>query len=79
MPSYTCYRCRRRLLNLNGPDAARWNVVVRDGYVMGCLCPSCQTSSENSEAERNLDRYDYENGSLLADGRITAPLKKGAA
>lgn len=36
-----------------------WNVTVKRGYVIGLLCPNCQTTEENAEAEINEATTDY--------------------
>lgn len=44
-----CDRCRRRCRNTAG-----WNVDLIAGLVVGHLCPGCQTTGEDLEAELNL-------------------------
>ncbi|EGD56728.1 hypothetical protein [Gordonia neofelifaecis] len=57
-----CYRCRRRLRRADG-----WNFEVRNGEVVGHLCPRCQTPEENAEAEINAAtiRYGYDDSGHL--------------
>lgn len=43
-----------------------WNVIFRQGHVVGMVCPECQTPEENSEAEVNLATTDVFQG---PDGR----------
>ncbi|WP_085104892.1 hypothetical protein [Mycobacterium paraense] len=59
-----CDRCKRRLRNKNNPD---WNVTVRQGVVVGFLCPDCQSPEENAEAvikEATIDYYQDHEGRL---------------
>jgi hypothetical protein len=44
-----CDRCNRRRRNLDG-----WNVEMIAGMEVGYLCPDCQTTEEDLEAELNL-------------------------
>lgn len=48
-----CMRCARRYRAFT-KEAERWNVDYRSGFIMGLLCPGCQTVEENLEAEINL-------------------------
>lgn len=57
-------RCQKRYRNQ--PD---WNFTARRGYIVGYLCPDCQTPEENAEAEINLATLDYGRDQL---GRIVA-------
>ncbi len=43
-----CERCTKRYRG-----AGDWNAILRDGEVVGVLCPACQTPEENSEAVVN--------------------------
>lgn len=52
-----CDRCRRR--NRNPSVAAGWNATLRQGVIVGYLCPGCQTPEENAEAEVNEATTDY--------------------
>lgn len=60
-----CIRCRRPMRG----DETGWNVVVEGGRPVGRLCPNCQTSEENAEAEMNEATLVYERDAL---GRLTA-------
>lgn len=64
-----CDRCNRRRRNVASPDGQRWNDVWKDGYVVGHLCPDCQTPDENSEAIDNMGRFDYSTMTKTPDGR----------
>lgn len=51
-----------------------WNVTVKRGYVVGLLCPNCQTSEEYTEAEINRATIDYQvddSGRLLGQPKGT--------
>lgn len=50
-----CDRCRRRLRN----TAEAWNATFIAGLVVGYLCPTCQTTAEDLEAELNAITNDY--------------------
>lgn len=52
-----CDRCRRRYRG-----HGEWNVIGRQGAIVGLLCPSCQTPEENAEAEINAATLDYVTG-----------------
>lgn len=65
-----CDRCHRRLRQ-HGMET--WNVVVESGYITGLVCPGCQTSEENVEAEINEATLDY--CGMLSDGRLVAQPK----
>jgi hypothetical protein len=47
LPIVRCMRCRRRMRN----NASNWNDVWIAGYVVGHLCPGCQSPDENFDAE----------------------------
>lgn len=49
-----CERCGRRHRGSND-----WNVALKDGIVVGFLCPACQTPQENAEAVINEATLDY--------------------
>jgi hypothetical protein len=61
-----CSRCKRKARGHNWGD---WNVAYSNGYVVGYLCPRCQTPEETREAVENLVRYDYSTLKVLPDGR----------
>ena len=44
-----CYRCRKRCRNIAG-----WNTEHIAGMLIGYLCPDCQTTGEDLEAELNM-------------------------
>lgn len=48
-----CSQCDRRMRREVEADGQQWNAVYRLGYVVGHLCPQCQTPEENAEAEVN--------------------------
>lgn len=55
-----CSRCGERVSLANaGAQDSGWNVTVKQGRVVGHLCPSCQTPEENAEAEINLATTEY--------------------
>lgn len=64
-----CSRCERRMRNRQSTD---WNVNVRQGAIIGFLCPDCQTPEENAEAEINMSTLDY---GLDGSGRLIGRLK----
>ncbi|WP_194294572.1 hypothetical protein [Leucobacter muris] len=51
-----CSRCGERVSVI---AAVGWNATVKQGRVIGHLCPSCQTPEENAEAEINLATTTY--------------------
>ena len=58
-----CDRCNRRYRNQND-----WNVTVKNGYIVGHLCPDCQTPEEYTEAAINEATTDY--GMLAETGQM---------
>ena len=65
-----CSRCRRRMRRNDG-----WNMSFRVGFLIGYLCPECQSPEENAEAEINEATIDYSTGFLDQSGRQWAKLK----
>lgn len=65
-----CKRCARRLRGRGDG----WNVAFRDGRPLHLVCPTCQTSAENAEAEINAATLTY---GQLADGTTVAWPKAG--
>lgn len=60
---FRCSRCPAKVR----PHQARfseWNAQLRDGVVVGALCPDCQSTEENAEAAINEATVDYS-----SDGR----------
>ena len=45
-----CDRCGRRYRNPAAFVTDEWNATLRQGVVVGYLCPDCQTPEENAEA-----------------------------
>jgi hypothetical protein len=45
-----CDRCGRRCRNPAAFVTDEWNATLRQGVVVGHLCPDCQTPEENAEA-----------------------------
>ena len=68
-----CSRCRRRATT---KVASRdlWNVTVEQGRAIGALCPACQTTEENIEAEINHATTDY---GMNAFGQLIGRPKTG--
>jgi len=64
-----CERCQRR-----HRGSGDWNVTIRDGEVVGVLCPTCQTPEENAEAVVNEATLVY---SRDAAGRTPGKPKGG--
>lgn len=64
-------RCRRRV-RAGASDFDSWNVMFREGVVVGLLCPACQTSDEHLEAEVNEATTDYSAMRQDAFGRWVA-------
>jgi hypothetical protein len=58
-----CTRCQRRCRNPEG-----WNATLKQGVVVGYLCPDCQTPEENAQAEINEATLKYGRDSF---GRVT--------
>ena len=46
----TCDRCGRPNNDVEGEE---WNMVIEGGFVVGLVCPDCQTPQENAEAVIN--------------------------
>jgi hypothetical protein len=65
-----CDRCRKRYRGCGD-----WNLVVRQGFIVGHLCPTCQTPEENAEAVINEATIDYGQSWLDGSGRWCAPCK----
>lgn len=57
LKTIVCDRCARHIRGKR--DELRWNVTMRRGSIVGFLCPDCQTTTENLEAEVNLATTDY--------------------
>lgn len=49
-----CGRCGRRYRGRGD-----WNATMREGVIVGLLCPRCQSPEENAEAEINEATLDY--------------------
>lgn len=49
-----CDRCGRRYRG-----SGDWNFMLQSGYVIGTICPTCQTPEENAEAVINEATTDY--------------------
>ncbi|EYT51538.1 hypothetical protein H483_0118070 [Dietzia sp. UCD-THP] len=67
-----CDRCRKRCRNDEG-----WNAVYEDGFVIGYLCPKCQTSEESLEAQVNDATLDYSKTFIDELGRHVSPVRMG--
>lgn len=65
-----CDRCNRKTTETK---CIGWNCTVRRGIIVGYLCPACQTSEENAEAEINEATLDYQGRDAF--GRYTASAK----
>jgi len=65
-----CSRCRRRMRRDDG-----WNMTFRGGFLIGHLCPECQSPEENAEAEINEATLDYAAGFFDQSGRQWAKSK----
>lgn len=72
----SCLRCYGHFNEYSASDQRLWNVVVKTGFVVGYLCPQCQTPEENAEAEHNSATFNYDNSWLDAYGRWWATAKK---
>jgi hypothetical protein len=64
-----CGRCSRRFRG-----SGEWNLTMRQGLVVGVLCPGCQTPEENTEAAINEATLEYGTNS---DGRLVARPRVG--
>ena len=53
-----CLRCRRSVSSRIAAETG-WNTTVKQGVIVGYLCPACQTPEENAEAEINLATTKY--------------------
>ena len=69
-----CSRCSNTV-SVAGAARALWNITVKQGRVIGHLCPGCQTPDENAEAEINAATTRY---SRDAFGRMIGFPKFGA-
>jgi len=65
-----CSRCGKRMRRGDG-----WNMSFRRGFLIGYLCPECQSPEENAEAEINEATLDYAAGFLDQSGRQWAKSK----
>lgn len=52
-----CMRCNRPYSEAN--DKELWNGDFWHGFLMGIICPDCQTDSESIEAQVNEATFDY--------------------
>lgn len=66
-----CDRCRKRYRNHGD-----WNVIFQSGFIVGYLCPKCQTVEENAEAVVNESTINY--GIDPFTGQHVGTLKEGA-
>jgi hypothetical protein len=55
----SCARCARPY-HPHVADAASWNMVLRDGRIVAVLCPGCQSSEEDLEAQVNAATLSYQ-------------------
>ena len=55
-----CDRCRKRCRNMDG-----WNTDFVAGFVVGYVCPDCQTPQEDLEAELKMILGESEFGAEL--------------
>jgi hypothetical protein len=53
-----CSRCDRRFRE-GAADCLEWNGTLKDGRVVGVLCPNCQTDAEYLEAAINEATLTY--------------------
>ena len=60
-------RCSRCGTRTRVPKAVGWNATLKQGRIVGYLCPACQTPEENVEAEINLATTNY---GIDAFGRV---------
>ena len=58
-----CMRCGRAYKDAT--DIELWNMDCWHGYLMGVICPDCQTDSEDMEAQVNEATFDYSNAEPL--------------
>jgi hypothetical protein len=63
MTRLTCARCYQQY-RPGAADADQWNATLRQGRIVGLLCPACQTPEENAEAEINQATLTYRTDDL---------------
>lgn len=67
-----CDRCKG---TPTAQDRHLWNVTVKQGIIVGFLCPNCQTVEEDLEAQVNEATIDYQG--VDAFGRLVGRPKMG--